>query len=289
MTKLCLPARSVTSRPRRRSPPGGTDCHFHIIGPHDRYPFIANRAYTPPDALVPHYQDMARTLGIERMVVVQPSVYGHDNRCTLDAVELLGRRNTRAIVVIDDSIKDATLKEMDAQGTVGIRVNTVLAGGTPPEQITSLGRRLAPLGWHIQVWSHGEQLLGLAPLLERLPVPVVLDHMGGVQSNRGLDSPEFQAMMRLLDTGKTYVKISGYRSSSQGYPYADVAPIARKLIAAAPERMVWGTDWPHPSLFGNTHMPDDGQLLDMLQEWDSSETLWQKILVDNPARLYGFD
>ncbi len=288
MTRPCLPARGVTSTPRRRMPPGGTDCHFHIIGPSERYPYIAERAYTPPDALVPHYQRMARTLGIERMVVVQPSVYGHDNRCTLEAVELLGRRNSRAIVVIDDSVPDAALKDMAKQGTVGIRVNTVLKGGTPPAQIKSLAKRLAPLGWHIQVWCHDAQLLDIAPLLEGLPLPVVLDHMGGVRAKRGVESPEFQAMMRLLDAGNTYVKISGYRSSSAGYPYADVAPIARALIAAAPERCVWGTDWPHPSLFGTTHMPDDGELLNLLGDWEAKPELWQKILVDNPARLYGF-
>jgi predicted TIM-barrel fold metal-dependent hydrolase len=289
MTRPCLPARDATAAPKRRAPPGGADCHFHIIGPHPRYPMIDNRAYTPPEALVPHYQKMARTLGIERMVVVQPSIYGSDNRCTLDAVEPLGRRNTRAIVVIDDSISDAALKDMAAQGAVGIRINTVLAGGTPVRQVASLAKRLAPLGWHIQVWSHGEQIIDVAPLLHALPVPVVLDHMGGVQSDRGLDSPEFEAVMRLLDTGNVYVKVSGYRSSSKGYPYADVAPIARKLIAAAPERCVWGTDWPHPSLFGSTHMPDDGMLLDLLRQWEPSDALSQQILVDNPARLYGFD
>ena len=288
MTRPCLPEREVTSAPLRRMQPGVTDCHFHIIGPAERYSYIAERAYTPPDALVPQYQRMAQTLGIERMVVVQPSVYGHDNRCTLDSVELLGRRNTRAIVVIDDSVTDATLKDMAARGTVGIRVNTVLKGGTPPAQVKSLAKRLAPLGWHIQVWSHDEQLLDLAPILEGLPVPVVLDHMGGVHSARGLDSPEFRAMMRLLERGQTWVKISGYRASSAGYPYADVTPIAKKLIASAPERCVWGTDWPHPSLFGSMHMPDDGELLNLLREWEPSDTLWQKILVDNPARLYGF-
>src|SRR3984893_4310819 len=262
MTKPCLPPRAVTSAPHWQAPANSTDCHFHINGPYDRYPLSPGRSYTPPEAAVPDYQAMARTIGIGRMVIVQPSTFGTDNRCTLDAVELLGRDNSRAVVVIDDSADADMLKRMPA--------------------------KVAPLGWHIQFYTHGEQIADLAPVIRKLPVTVVLDHMAGVQSDRGTASPEFRAAVGLLQSGQAYVKISGYRSSVKGYPYDDVAALARGYIDAAPDRCVWGTDWPHPNLFGATHMPDDGQLLDLLGEWAPSDELRRKILVDNPARLYGF-
>ena len=288
MTKPCLPPRSVTSAPHWKAPMGSTDCHFHINGPYDRYPLSPGRSYSPPEADVPAYQAMARTIGITRMVIVQPSTFGTDNRCTLDAVELLGRDNARAVVVIDDSFDEAALSQMHARGVRGVRFNAVSGNGTPLAQLETLAARVAPLRWHIQFYTHGDQIADLAPLIRKLPVTVVLDHMAGVQSDRGTASPEFRAAAGLLQSGQAYVKLSGYRSSVKGYPYDDVGPIARAYIEAAPDRCVWGTDWPHPNLFGATHMPDDGQLLDLLGEWAPSDELRRKILVDNPARLYGF-
>jgi predicted TIM-barrel fold metal-dependent hydrolase len=147
---------------------------------------------------------------------------------------------------------------------------------------------VAEFGWHIQFYTHGAQIADLAPLIRKLPVTVVLDHMAGVQSDRGVDSPEFRAAVSLMQSGQAYVKISGYRSSVKGFPYDDVAPLARGFIEANPDRCVWGSDWPHPNLYEGTHMPDDGQLMDMLGAWAPSDELRRKILVDNPARLYGF-
>jgi predicted TIM-barrel fold metal-dependent hydrolase len=288
MTKPCLPPRSITSAPHWKAPLGSTDCHFHINGPYDRYPLSAGRSYSPPEATVPAYQAMARTIGITRMVIVQPSTFGTDNRCTLDAVELLGRDQSRAVVVIDDSFDDAALAEMHARGARGVRFNAVSGNGTPLAQLETLAARAARLGWHIQLYTHGEQIAELAPVIRKLPVTIVLDHMAGVQSDRGTDSPEFRAAIGLMQSGQAYVKLSGYRSSVKGYPYDDVAPLARGFIEAAPDRCVWGTDWPHPNLFGTTHMPDDGDLLDGLGAWAPSEELRRKILVDNPAKLYGF-
>jgi predicted TIM-barrel fold metal-dependent hydrolase len=288
MTKPCLPPRTVTSAPHWKAPANATDCHFHINGPYDRYPLSAGRSYTPPEATVPAYRAMARTIGIDRMVIVQPSTFGTDNRCTLDAVELLGRDNSRAVVVIDDSVNEALLKRMHAQGARGVRFNAVSGNGTPLAQLESLAAKVAPLGWHIQFYTHGEQIADLAQIIRKLPVTVVLDHMAGVQSDRGTASAEFRAAVGLLQSGQAYVKISGYRSSVKGYPYNDVAVLARGYIDAAPDRCVWGTDWPHPNLFGATHMPDDSELLDLLGEWAPSDELRRKILVDNPARLYGF-
>jgi predicted TIM-barrel fold metal-dependent hydrolase len=288
MTKPCLPPRAVTSVPHWKASADSTDCHFHINGPYDRYPLSPGRSYSPPVADVPAYQAMARTVGIGRMVIVQPSTFGTDNNCTLDAVELLGREKSRAVVVIDDSFDHDALEQMDAKGARGVRFNAVSGNGTPLDQLENLAARVAELGWHIQFYTHGEQIAELAPLIKKLPVTVVLDHMAGVTSDRGTGSPEFRAAAGLMQSGQAYVKISGYRSSVQGFPYDDVAPLARGFIEANPDRCVWGSDWPHPSLFGETHMPDDGQLFDMLGAWAPSDQLRRKILVDNPARLYGF-
>ena len=288
MTKPCLPPRAVTSAPHWTAPKNSTDCHFHINGPYDRYPLSPGRSYSPPVADVPAYQAMARTVGIGRMVIVQPSTFGTDNNCTLDAVELLGHEKSRAVVVIDDSFDQDALEQMDAKGARGVRFNAVSGNGTPLDQLENLAARVAEFGWHIQFYTHGEQIAELAPLIKKLPVTVVLDHMAGVKSDRGVDSQEFRAAAGLMQSGQAYVKISGYRSSVQGFPYDDVAPLARGFIEANPDRCVWGSDWPHPSLFGETHMPDDGQLFDMLGAWAPSDQLRRKILVDNPARLYGF-
>ncbi len=274
MTKPCLPPRAATSAPHWKAPAHSTDCHFHINGPYDRYPLSPGRSYSPPEALVPDYQAMARTIGIGRMVIVQPSTFGTDNRCTLDAIDLLGRDNSRAVVVIDDSADAAMLQQMHAQGARGVRFNAVSGNGTPLDQLESLAAKVAPLGWHIQFYTHGGQIADLAPLIRKLPVTVVLDHMAGVQSDRGVDSPEFHAAVGLMQSGQAYVKLSGYRSSVNGYPYDDVAPMARGYIEAAPDRCVWGTDWPHPSLFGEIHMPDDGQLFDLLGAWAGTKIIF---------------
>lgn len=283
--KPCLPSLDVTPQPSWRGPAGSCDCHFHIFGPYDRFPLDAGRHYDPPEALIPAYLRVAKALGIDRMVIVQPSVYGTDNECSLDAAAQFGLDRARVVAVIDDGISDAGLRDLHARGTRGVRFNAVSGNGTPIEQLDTLARRIATLGWHLQVYSTGPLLADLAPILAMLPVPVVIDHIGGVRTADGLNGAGFQALLKLLDTGHAYVKLSGYRISG-GPPFADVAPFARALLAAAPERCLWGTDWPHPSL--ETWMPEDGHLFDLLGEWAPDNAARRRVLVENPARLYGF-
>ncbi|RAI60499.1 amidohydrolase family protein [Roseicella frigidaeris] len=287
MTRPCPGPRPVTSKPGWRAPPGATDCHMHIFGPYDRYPLSPGRGYTPPEASLAMYREMLSTIGLERTVVVQPSVYGTENEVSLAAVEALGRDRARAVVVVDESFDLAALRAMGERGACGVRFNAVSGNGTPLEQLKALAERLATLGWHLQLYAHSAELVALEALLARLPCPLVIDHMGGLQASAGgTADPGFKAMIRLLEGG-AWAKLCGYRSSA-GAPYADVDAMARAMIAAAPERCVWGTDWPHPSLASPEAVPDDGVLLDALGRWAPGEAQRQAILVDNPARFYGF-
>ena len=280
------PHRQHVTAPGWRAPPGATDCHFHIFGPHARYPLSPGRAYTPQEASIADYARVTDALGLQRCVIVQPSIYGTDNTCALDAVATWGQQRARAVVVIDDSVEGPALQRLHAAGVRGVRFNAVSGNGTPLDQLATLARRAAPLGWHLQLYLHGGALPDLGPRLADLPVPVVIDHMGQVATAKGTGHPEFQALLRLLGSGRAWVKLCGYRSSSAGFPFADVAGQARALLAAAPERCLWGTDWPHPNFFGT--MPDDGELLDLLGAWAPDAATRRGVLVDNPAALYGF-
>lgn len=272
--------------PRQKAPKLAVDCHFHIFGPFDKFPLDPGRAYEPPVALVEDYLAIAESVGLERMVVVQPSPYGTDNRVTLDAVARFGRDRAVAIAVIDDGFDAGALTKLSDAGVRGVRFNLVSGNGTPVEQIEALARRIAPLGWHLQVYANGESLLELAPMLARLPVAVVIDHIGGVKAALGTGHAQFQALLRLLDSGNAWVKTCSYRASSAGRPWADVAANVRALVAAAPERCVWGTDWPHTHMQGPT--PQAGALLDQFFDFVPDSGSRQRILVDNPATLYGF-
>jgi predicted TIM-barrel fold metal-dependent hydrolase len=276
---------STTRAPKQQAPSLTCDCHFHIFGPYDRYPLDAGRTYTPPAALVAQYLTMADTVGIGRMVVVQASVYGTHNAVTLDAVQQFGLHRARAVAVIDDSFDDAALRRLHERGVRGVRFNMVSGNGTPEDQLGALARRLAPLGWHIQIYAEGDKLADIAPRLAKLPVDVVIDHSGGVKAALGTGHPQFQALLTLLDSGHVWIKLCSYRASSTGQPWADVAPNVKALAAAAPERCVWGTDWPHPQM---NPAPEAGLLFDQFVEWVPDAAVRQRILVDNAAKLYGF-
>ncbi len=261
------------------------DCHFHIFGPFARFPLDPGRHYTPPEASVDAYRAIAEPLGLQRMVVVQASPYGTDNRATLEAVRLFGHEHARAVAVVDERFDDAALRALTDAGVCGARFNLVSGNGTPEDQIIALARRIAPLGWHMQIYADGAKLLALAPVAASLPVPVVIDHCGGVRAALGTAHPEFVALLRLLDTGHVWVKTCSYRASSTALPWDDMAENVRALVKAAPERCLWGTDWPHTNMDAT---PDTPQLLTQFLHWVPEAGLRQRIFVDNPAALYGF-
>jgi predicted TIM-barrel fold metal-dependent hydrolase len=277
------------SKPHRKAPSGSIDCHFHIFGPPDRYPLNPARGYTPSEkANLDSYLAMAGTLGLERMVIVNPTPYGTDHQCTIDSLEVLGRRRAKAVAVVNETFTPAMLRDLDQKGFCAARVNSVNSNSTPVEKLGSIVKLIEPLGWHLEVYVEGQQLPDLADTLLSLPIPVVIDHMGRIPSEQGIDSVEFLTLLRLVGSGKCWVKLCGYRSSTQGPPYSDMLQPARKIIETAPERCVWGTDWPHPRCYGRL-LPDDGKLLDLLSDWAPDPLRFQRILVDNPERLYRFE
>ncbi|MEM5385136.1 amidohydrolase family protein [Paraburkholderia phymatum] len=287
MSASCQAPRTTISTPEHKAPPGACDCHIHISGPFERFPLSEGRAYTPPEASLRQYEHLQDVLGVQRVIIVQPSFYGTDNRCTLDAVAHFGAQRSRAVVVIDPHIGDAQLRLMHEAGVRGVRVNLLTPGGPPVEHLTQLSQKIAPFGWHTQIYANGADLPDLLPMLRRLPTDVVIDHMGQIPAAWGTAHPAVTALRALLDGGRAWLKLCGYRCSNEGYPFRDVDALATLFARVATERCVWGTDWPHPNLEGT--VPDDGELLDALMRWAPSTQAQQRILVDNPVTLYGFD
>ena len=277
---LCAPPLPDTRPPKNPIPPGACDSHFHVFDKPS--PQVADRSYTAPPAPLAAYRNVQHTLGLDRSVIVQPSVYGTDNRTTLQSLPTDG--SMKAIVVVDDDTKSDELKALAARGAVGARANLMFQSGAQTENLTALTGSMADLGWHLQVLADVSALPDLADFVSRLSVPVVFDHMGHVPARKGINNPGVQTLLALLDHGNVWVKLSGAYRIAPVTP-SDAAPVAKALIAANPDRLVWGTDWPHPAIKGP--MPDDGDLLDMLFDWADPETA-HKILVQNPEQLYGF-
>jgi predicted TIM-barrel fold metal-dependent hydrolase len=286
MTTLCQPPRAVINRPSLKAPPLSCDSHAHVLGPPLKYPYVANRSYTPPDALPSDFLRMLDTLGIERMVVVQASCYGEDNRRTIDAVQELGVHRARGVVMVGAGIGERELAAMHDKGVRATRFITTAKGGPTLDQLGEVAARVAPFGWAIEMYIPTSAWPEVLPVVEKLSVPVVFDHIGGMMATTPHDDPVFRRIVALLEGGRCWTKLTGYRPSVAGPPYADVAPLARYVISRAPDRCVWGSDWPHTNIEG--YMPDDGDLLDQLGTWVDDEATLAKILVDNPAKLYGF-
>jgi len=283
-------------------PAHACDCHTHIVGAPDRFPFSPGRTYTPETALPEEMSALHRALGIERVVIVTPSVYGTDNSATLYGMKARGA-NARGIAVIDEKTPERDLDAMGKAGVRGIRLNLATAGPVDPavgrQRFQEAAGRLKRRGWQIQVYAALAVVSGLKDLVLDSPVPVVFDHFGGARAALGLDQPGFADLLELVRRGKAYVKLSGaYRASTLAPDYPDVAPFAKALIAANGDRIVWGTDWPHPATTTPSGrrptdvtpmLPiDDGRLLNQLAVWAPDPAIRSKILVDNPARLYGY-
>jgi D-galactarolactone isomerase len=279
---------SSETAPKAKAPPGTCDCHIHIYGPTDKYPEAPTSPFPVPDAPVGAYRRMMQTLGIDRVVVVQPSAYGKDNRCALDAIAELGPI-ARGIAVVDTETTDQELDRMTAAGIRGVRFHMLPGGVLPWDILEEMAARVEAFGWHVQLQLDGRNLPEREQLLTRLPGTLVIDHTGKFLEPVPVEHPGFQTLLRLVGTGRVWIKLSApYETSKVGAPsYADVGTLAKVLIAAAPERMLWASNWPHPSAQANP--PDDAVLMAALLDWMGDEATRHRILVDNPASLYGFD
>ena len=279
--------RSSPSRPRVRLPAGACDAHCHIFGPEAIFPFADNRPFTPADAPKERLFALHAMLGISRCAIVQSGCHGFDNRVVADAIAAKQGAYC-GIALVPLSVTDDELKNLAARGFRGVRFNYMkhLGAKAPIAEVIALTKRLAEIGWHLQVHFDAELIDDLAPSLARSSVPVIIDHMARIDASRGRDQPAFRTLCRLMANDFVWVKVSGSdRCSRQGPPYADAVPLARELVDAFGDRVLWGTDWPHPN---HTHVPDDGLLVDLIAEIAPSEASRQALLVDNPERLYRF-
>jgi 2-pyrone-4,6-dicarboxylate lactonase len=289
---VCAPPDPYTRRPDIVLPRHSCDCHAHICGPAAEFPYYDKRVYTPADCLLPDYRRVLETLGVDRAVLVQPSFYADDNRVLLGALRA-GGKNFRGVAVVPPTITDRALEEMHGAGVRGIRVNVVDTRDTPGElplrPLRELAARVRPLGWHVEFLAHVDEFPDLDQLLEDFPVDVVFGHLGYVPTEAGVETKGFQALLRLMRERRAWVKLTGpYRISKGTLPFADTNPFAAALLEAAPDRVVWGTDWPHVKAAWSIAMPNDGDLAGLLAQWVPPH-LRRRVLVENPIALYGFD
>jgi predicted TIM-barrel fold metal-dependent hydrolase len=306
---VTMPNRTVLAKAAQPSTPvnfdvpaGACDCHTHIHGDPAKFPFFEGRVYTPELASPEEMSALHQALHIERVVIVTPSVYGPDNSATLFGMKARGP-TARGVAVIDDKTPESDLDAMNQAGFRGIRLNLATGGISDPnvgrQRFQAAVDRMKARGWHIQLFTGLPVISAIKEQVAASPVPVVFDHFGGALAELGPEQPGFSDLLELVKSGKAYVKISGaYRASKLAPDYADAAPLARALIAANSDRIVWGTDWPHPNSVtppGNKPTDltplfqiDDGHLLNQLAAWAPDAAIRKKILVDNPARLYGF-
>ena len=276
------------SKPKLRMPAGACDAHFHVLGPKDRFPFAPTTTIDPGDATKEMLFALHAMLGIGRGVFVQSAVHGMDNRVVEDALAARPA-DYRGVALLPASVDIAELRRLDRLGFRAVRYNFMrhLHQSATIDEVMGLTARLAEVGWHLQLHMEGALLADMAPMLARSPVPVVIDHIGRVDAGLGLDQPPFQALLRLMRDARFWVKVSGCdRITRAGPPYADAVPFARTLVEDFPDRVVWGSDWPHPHHKGP--VPDDGELVDLIAEIAPTAPLRQGLMVDNPRRLYRF-
>ena len=282
-----MPFHPNPSKPKFKLPAGAIDAHCHVFGPAATFPFAPERKYTPCDAPKETLFKLRDFLGFERNVIVQATCHGSDNSALVDALKGSSGK-AKGVAVVNAKVTDAELKAMDAAGVLGIRFNFLprLVSDAPKDVYLALAKRVAALGWHVVVYFEMPMLEQMVPFLKEIPTTIVLDHMSVPEVDKGVDAPGFQRYLKMLDENKNiWVKVTcPERLSKAGPPYDDVIPYARALTERFTDRILWGTDWPHPNM--TTHMPDDGQLVDMIPKFAPSAAQQQAMLVDNPRRLY---
>ncbi|NDV06377.1 amidohydrolase family protein [Rhodococcus sp. IEGM 248] len=282
------------SAPRFAVPTGAVDAHCHVFGPGARFPFAPERKYTPCDASKDQLFALRDHLGMSRNVIVQATCHGADNSAMVDAVQAAGGR-ARGIATVRPDITDTELRRLDEAGVRGVRFNFLprLVEGTPKDDLATIARKIAPLGWHIVIYFEGPDLEGLEGFFDTLPTPLVVDHMGRPDVTRPVDGPEFGRFLRFVERNEAWVKVScPERLTVTGPPalngeqnaYTDVVPFGRRVVEEFPDSVLWGSDWPHPNL--TDHMPDDGLLVDHIPHVATTPELQHKLLVANPMRLY---
>jgi 2-pyrone-4,6-dicarboxylate lactonase len=290
---LCMAADAQPHAPSVALPPGACDCHAHICGPAAAYPYDPERIYTPPDATIESYRHLLAMLGVERAVLIQPSVYGTDNRAMLAALQAAGP-GFRGVAVVEPAIAAREVEALHQAGIRGVRLNLVDRregrNAVPVELVRALAERIAPFGWHIEFLVNMDEAPGFAEAVAGLPVPIVLGHLGYPRAGARdwTSSPAFAGLLALLAGGRCWVKLTGpYRiSGAADLPYDDVDAAAAELARAAPGRLIWGSDWPHVMM--KKPMPNDGALCDLLARWIPDAKTRTRVLVENPMELYGF-
>ncbi|NDZ19032.1 GntR family transcriptional regulator [Variovorax sp. WS11] len=288
---LCLAPDPAPRAGRVALPPGATDCHCHVFEDAARYPLVPSRSYTPAHAPLAAYLRMCEAVGITRTVQVNASVYGTDNRITLDAIAALGQHRARGVAGLSPDVTAREIEALHEGGMRGVRLSTHVAGYGGTELIEAMARKLEPFGWHLQIHvAHGRELAELEARLLAVPAPLVFDHLGCVTGAEGVDSIGFQALLRVLARrDDCWVKLSSwYRRSADAEGWFDIRPLAQALVQARPDRVLFGTNWPHPNLFAPQRLPREAALIDSFCDWVPDAARREAILVRNPERLYGF-
>jgi predicted TIM-barrel fold metal-dependent hydrolase len=287
----CLPPVRTPRKPDTALPHGAVDTHVHVF--ENKYPLSPGRGYNPPDSTLADLKHLHATLGVDRVVFTQPSIYGADNAAILDGMNALNAatpNRARCVVAITMDVSDAELAALDKAGARGVRLNTDNKGGMPVsfDQIGKLEDRIRPFGWHFEWLFPGKDIIELMPVLSAVKIPMSIGHFAYQPATAGVGAPGFKALIELMKRGNTWMKISGANrvSATDLPPYDDVKPMAHALIEAAPERIMWGTDWPHPNKY--VVNPNDGDLVDAFGDWVSDDTMRRKIMVDTPAAFYRF-
>ena len=295
--RYCMPPDPNPKKPKFTPPPKSCDTHFHVFGPPEKFPWAPSRQYTPPAAPLEHYLKMLDVIGIERAVVVQPSVHGLDNSVTLDAIASSSGR-FRGVGRINDETTPDELRKMNDGGICGVRFNLLdrPEGNVKLDVFDRAVEHIAEFDWSIDLHIDPKNLLAQEKRIRELPNPVVFDHIARVAPEHGLGQPAFQLLLELMKDKRYWVKVSGADKicnvnlySARGLNYSDIVPFARAIIEVAPDRVIWGSDWPHSNIFSPGRTPNDGDLLNLLFEMAPDEEVRRRILVENPAALYGFD